>query len=130
MSMHKLARSKLVLITGIVVFLLGLGIGGLGAWLAGLGGTPYYLVVGVALAVSGILIARGHVAGVWIYTAILIGTIAWAVSEAGLDGWALIPRLIAPAVLGFWIWSPWIAGPCSRHAPCAPARPFGCRPAA
>lgn len=63
---------------------------------------------------------RGHVAGVWIYVAILVGTIAWAVSEAGLDGWALIPRLIAPAVLGFWIWSPWIA----RHAPCAPAGPL------
>ncbi|MFP3600238.1 hypothetical protein, partial [Chryseobacterium sp. SIMBA_029] len=33
-----------------------------------------------------------------------------AVWEVGLDGWSMIPRLIAPAVLGIWIWSPWVAG--------------------
>jgi quinoprotein glucose dehydrogenase len=109
-SMFKRAGSKLVLVTGIVVFLLGLGIGGLGAWLVALGGTPYYLVAGIVLVISGILIGRGQAAGVWLYAGTLIGTIVWAISEAGLDGWALIPRLIAPAVLGLWIWSPWIAG--------------------
>lgn len=108
--MLKRAGSKLVLVTGIVVFLLGLGIGGLGAWLVALGGTPYYLVAGIVLVISGILLARGQAAGVWLYAAILVGTIVWALSEVGLDGWALIPRLIAPAVLGLWIWSPWIAG--------------------
>lgn len=110
------ARHWLVVATGILVLLLGLAIGGLGGWLLSLGGSPYYLIAGVLMAISGGLIAAGRPSGVWLYGVILVGTLVWAIYEVGLDGWALIPRLVAPAVLGVWIWSPWICGRLTRNA--------------
>ncbi|MBE7211696.1 MAG: membrane-bound PQQ-dependent dehydrogenase, glucose/quinate/shikimate family, partial [Gluconacetobacter diazotrophicus] len=96
--------------TGSVVCLLGLLFLGLGAWLAALGGNWYYVVAGAMMTASGILIARNRIGGVRLYGLLLAGTVIWALAEVGFDGWALIPRLVAPAVLGFWICLPWIAG--------------------
>ncbi len=97
-------------LTALVVTLIGIGIAGLGAWLLYLGGTAYYLAAGIGLLASGILILRGSRIGPWLYLVILVGTLAWSLVESGFDGWALIPRLVAPSVLGLWIWSPWVAG--------------------
>ncbi|MFP3802667.1 hypothetical protein SB764_41270, partial [Paraburkholderia sp. SIMBA_027] len=60
--------------------------------------------------VCGVLLGLRRYVGAWVYTAVLVATAVWAVWEVGLDGWSMIPRLIAPAVLGIWIWSPWVAG--------------------
>ena len=64
------------------------------------GGSLYYLLAGVALiAVAGAFARRRS----WAYPAyglLLAATWAWALWESGLDGWALVPRLVAPAVLG------------------------------
>jgi membrane-bound PQQ-dependent dehydrogenase (glucose/quinate/shikimate family) len=55
-----------------------------------------------------------------IYAGLLIGTLVWSLWEAGLDGWALAPRLIGPAVIGLLFLPPsvrrgkspwWVAGP-------------------
>jgi quinoprotein glucose dehydrogenase len=100
----------LALLTGIVTILIGLALAVLGTWLALLGGSPYYLLAGLSLLVCGILLVLRRYSGAWIYTTILGATVIWAVWEVGLDGWSLMPRLIAPAVLGAWIWSPWVAG--------------------
>lgn len=97
-------------LTAVVVTLIGIGIGALGAWLFYLGGTAYYLVAGVGLLACGILIFRGSRIGPWLYFLILVATLVWSMMESGFDGWALIPRLVAPSVLGLWIWSPWVAG--------------------
>ncbi|AKH42706.1 Glycerol dehydrogenase large subunit precursor [Croceibacterium atlanticum] len=70
-----------------------------GAWLALLGGSLYYVIAGLALLASGVLIARRSMAGVLFYVALFIGTIAWAFWEVGGDAWALLPRLFGPAVL-------------------------------
>lgn len=66
-----------------------------------LGGSPYYLAAGIAVASSGaaLLLARWRV-GSLIYAIMLAVTLAWALIEVGLDGWALAPRLVSPAVLG------------------------------
>ncbi len=82
----------------------------MGGWLVALGGSPYYVVAGLGLLISGVLIGRQRQLGAWIYTIVLAGTVIWAIWEVGLDGWSLIPRLVAPAVLGIWVWSPWIVG--------------------
>ncbi|MDM9644854.1 membrane-bound PQQ-dependent dehydrogenase, glucose/quinate/shikimate family [Rhizobium sp. S163] len=97
-------------LTAVVVILLGLCIGGLGGWLVFLGGSTYYLIVGIALIGCGVLLMRRSIAGPWLYSLVLVGTLAWSFFEVGLDGWALIPRLVGPAILGLWVWSPWIAG--------------------
>ena len=70
-----------------------------GTWLATLGGSPYYLLAGIGLIVSGVLMMRLRLVGIWVYSGVFLATLAWAVWEAGLNGWALVPRLVGPYVL-------------------------------
>jgi len=72
-----------------------------------LGGSAYYLVAGAMTLVAGGLMVAGRGLGSWIYGALLIGTLIWALSEAGINAWALAPRLIGPAILGLWLLVPW-----------------------
>ena len=64
------------------------------------GGSWYYLLAGLALAASGWGLFRKQTYAFPLFGALLGGTLVWALWEAGLDGWALVPRLIAPGVLG------------------------------
>lgn len=64
------------------------------------GGSLYYLIAGVLVSVSGILTFRGNPRGAWIYSAMLAGTVAWSIWEVGFNGWDLLPRVVAPFVLG------------------------------
>jgi quinoprotein glucose dehydrogenase len=95
-------------ITGLVYALLGLVLAGGGVWLAALGGSAFYLAVGLGILASGILLAAGRWPGLWVYAAVLIGTLIWAVSEVGFDWWPLAARgdIIFP--LGIWLLAPWI----------------------
>ncbi|PXA98633.1 membrane-bound PQQ-dependent dehydrogenase, glucose/quinate/shikimate family [Nostoc sp. 3335mG] len=87
------------LIVGIVVALIGIVLTGGGAWLAALGGSLYYLITGLAMIASGVLLARRRLLGGWIYLLVFAATVIWAFVEVGIDGWALVPRVIAPLVL-------------------------------
>lgn len=78
-----------------------------GGQLWALGGSPYYLLAGVATAASGLLVGLGNRLGATVYGAMLLVTIAWAIWEAGFNGWALTARLAAPTVLGIWFLLPW-----------------------
>jgi quinoprotein glucose dehydrogenase len=92
----------------ILLILIGLVLIGGGGYLAVLGGSLYYVLCGLAVAVAGVLLMRGSVRGAQLYAAMLVATLIWAVWEVGFDGWALAPRLIAPAVLGLWLLMPWV----------------------
>jgi quinoprotein glucose dehydrogenase len=81
----------------ILIFGAVLAIGGVK--LASLGGSLYYLVIGLALIVSGALTMAGRVAGLTIYYVAFLATLIWSLFEAGLDGWALVPRLVGPFIL-------------------------------
>ena len=70
-----------------------------GAVLLSLHGSPYYLVTGIAMIASGALIGRDDPRGQWLFVAIWIGTLIWAVWEVGFDGLQLVPRVVAPTVL-------------------------------
>ena len=74
-----------------------------GVRLASLGGSAYYLIAGVALAVSSVMIWRGQREGMWLYVAILLTTIVWSIWEVGFYGWALMPRIAAWLVVGAWM---------------------------
>jgi quinoprotein glucose dehydrogenase len=78
-----------------------------GALLAAIGGSHYYVVTGVLAIATGVLLWRGQAAGVWTYVALLALTLVWALAEAGVDGWALMPRLLGPALFGLWMALPW-----------------------
>lgn len=82
-----------------------------GGWLLALGGSPYYLVAGVVLAVVARLYARGQTSSLWLYTALLLGTIVWGLWESGSDFWALAPRLDVWFLLGLWLVLPWASRP-------------------
>ncbi|ESW85180.1 glucose dehydrogenase [Mesorhizobium sp. LSJC280B00] len=56
--------------------ILGLPIGGGGAWLIALGGSWYYLPAGIALLAAGSLLLAGNAAGVWLYVLTWLATLA------------------------------------------------------
>lgn len=87
-------------ILALVLLLVALPIAGGGIWLLVLGGSAYYAIGGLTVIVAAILLWRTHSAGGFLYSAFLVGTILWALWEAGLDGWALAPRLVGPGLLG------------------------------
>jgi quinoprotein glucose dehydrogenase len=70
-----------------------------GGMLIAAGGSWYYLLAGLGLIVSGTLIFRQRLLGAWLYVGVFVLTVLWALWEVGLDGWGLVPRVIAPAVL-------------------------------
>lgn len=103
------SRPRLVItITGIIYALVGLALAAGGAWLAMLGGSVYYLIAGLGILISGVLLVARRRAALWVYAAVLIGTLAWAVSEIGFDWWPLAARGDVVFPLGLWLLTPWI----------------------
>ena len=89
----------LVRILALIFVLIGATLAIGGVWLLTLGGSFYYLLAGLGLIVSGVLMFRLKLSGAWVYFGVFFLTVLWALWEVGLDGWGLVPRVIAPAVL-------------------------------
>jgi hypothetical protein len=86
-------RTPLILaITGVIFGLVGLALAAGGAWLAALGGSFYYLAAGMAVVLTAVLLVMGRRSALWVYAAVLIGTLVWAVAEVGFDWWPLAAR--------------------------------------
>ena len=92
-----------VLLLALLLFLAGLWLIIGGAWLIALGGSWYYFLAGLGLVISGVMITLDRPAGVWLYLATFLATIAWAFWEVGLDGWALVPRVVGPSIFAFLV---------------------------
>ena len=93
--------TKLILVgLGVIIALLGLLLAAGGVKLAGLGGSWYFLIGGLAMAIAGVLIARRKRAGAWLYAAFLLGTALWALIDTGLVFWPLFSRLFMFAAIG------------------------------
>lgn len=71
-----------------------------GVELARLGGSLYYTVAGAALALCAILLMVRDVRAFWLFAATYAGTVIWAVWEAGLSFWPLVPRVSLFLVMG------------------------------
>jgi len=85
---------------GVLIVLIGLPLIWLGGELALLGGSWYYLIAGLVLAVTGILTIRRNTLAIWLAALMLVATIIWAIAEAGFSFWPLVPRLGGPLVIG------------------------------
>lgn len=70
-----------------------------GAVLIARDGSWYFLIAGVLLALSAILLFRLSRAGAWLYAATMAYTLVWALWDAGLEFWPLVSRLFAFGVL-------------------------------
>ncbi len=95
-------------VSGAILILIGIVLLAGGVQLITLGGSLYYAVTGAVVMISGVLYWRGARWGERLYALMLIGSLVWAVWEAGANPWALTARLFAPAVLGLWLAMPWV----------------------
>jgi len=75
-------------------------------WLAALGGSWFYIVLGAAVAVSGALLLQRRSARLALYGATLIASLAWSVWEVGFDRWVLSARGSLLIVLGLLLLLP------------------------
>jgi len=88
------------LLAGLLI-IIGLAIGIPGIKLVSLGGSAYFLVMGVAMLVSALLIIKNRTSGIVLYALAFIASAIWAVSDAGWDFWPLFSRLFTFGVLAF-----------------------------
>src|SRR4051812_9997025 len=101
-------RAPILTFTAAVVALMGLALAAGGFWLILLGGSFYYLIAGISLLAMAWLLALRRAGALWIHAALLLGTMAWAVWEVGLDFWSLAPRGDVLVPLGVWLLFPFI----------------------
>jgi quinate dehydrogenase (quinone) len=92
-----LARLWLILL-GAVIVLAGLFFAIGGARLVMLGGSWYFLLAGIGLIASGLLIIRRRTLGAMLFALVVVLTAIWAVWDAGLSFWPLVSRLLAIGV--------------------------------
>ncbi|WP_435953895.1 membrane-bound PQQ-dependent dehydrogenase, glucose/quinate/shikimate family [Dryocola sp. BD626] len=95
------AALALLWVLGGLMALIGLAIGIGGAYLATLGGSWYFLLMGIVMLVSAVLILRKKLSGLVLYGLAFVCSIFWAIGDAGMDFWPLFSRLFTFAVLAF-----------------------------
>ena len=94
-----------------------------GGELALLGGSIYYVLSGILLLASAVMLWRGRVLGAWLYALFWVATLAWSVWECGSDGWALLARLGLPTGMGLWLLLPFVQRALSGSYPGASRGP-------
>ncbi|EJK99552.1 glucose/quinate/shikimate family membrane-bound PQQ-dependent dehydrogenase [Pseudomonas chlororaphis] len=102
---------------GILLLLMGLAMLAGGIKLSMLGGSLYYLLAGIGLIISGILLLAGRSAALLVYGVVLFASSVWALWEVGLDWWQLVPRLSLFFALGVVLLLPWFRRPLLRNGP-------------
>lgn len=88
-----------VIVLAVIVALFGVPILAGGLWLLSLGGSWYYALAGLGLLVTAFFLFKRSRTAVWVYLTTFLFTLVWALWEKGMDGWAQVPRLVAPTVL-------------------------------
>ncbi len=86
----------LLWIAGILLALTGLAMLVGGVRLATLGGSCYFLLMGLASTIAGVLIIARRPLGALLYGAAFVLTLLWAFWDVGGDYWGLISRLMMP----------------------------------
>ncbi len=74
-----------------------------GVKLVALHGSWYYLLAGLGVLLTGVLLLANRRMALWLYAAVLLLSTAWALYEVKLDWWQLLPRLDVWFVLGLWL---------------------------
>ena len=69
------------ILTAVILALIGLALGGGGIRLAMLGGSWYYVITGLAFLITAWLLYRRKSTALWLYAAIVIGTLCGAIAS-------------------------------------------------
>lgn len=80
-----------------------------GGYLLSLGGSPYYVIAGLAMLATAFLLFKRHWTAYLVYAIFILATVIWAVWEAGFYWWALATRLGFPLIFGALMLLPWVA---------------------
>ena len=119
-----LSRSRLLpSLLGILLLLMGLAMLAGGIKLSMLGGSLYYLLAGIGLALTGVLLIAARRAALGLYALVLFASTVWALWEVGLDWWQLVPRLAMLFALGIVMLLPWFRRPLLSRCPDGHWRP-------
>ncbi|MCU4304633.1 glucose/quinate/shikimate family membrane-bound PQQ-dependent dehydrogenase [Acinetobacter ursingii] len=70
-----------------------------GGKLISLGGSWYFLIAGLFTIASAFFIFKKKALGVWLFALVFVGTVIWALIDAGWEFWPLHSRLMFPAGL-------------------------------
>lgn len=100
--------SALLLLCGLALF-----IGGV--WLISEGGSWFYAISGIAFVATSLLVWRRDARALWLYSAVVLATLVWALWEVGLDWWQLAPRGDLVIVLGALLALPWSVRSLDQH---------------
>lgn len=103
MTLSSILHWVFILLLAIVGLLLGLG----GGFLIHLGGSPYYLLAGLAIIAVIVLLFRRSNKATKLFGVFLGATLLWALLEAGLHFLGLLPRLAMWLGFGVWFLTPW-----------------------
>jgi quinoprotein glucose dehydrogenase len=95
-------------VTSVILALVGVALASGGLWLIILGGSFFYLLAGLLFLVTAGLLYRRRIASLWVYGALVLIALAWAIWEVGFDWWQLGPRGGVVILLGLWLLTPWI----------------------
>lgn len=107
MNKNKLLLLLMVILLTLMSIILIIG----GGWLIYLNGSWYYLICGLAMLVSAILLGKRNHFAFTLFALILLFSTCWAVWEVGFNWWQLVPRLWVWFVIGGILLLPWF-----RHA--------------
>jgi quinoprotein glucose dehydrogenase len=111
------------IILSAIVFLMGAVLLAGGVWLASLGGSWFYIALGLALVSAGALTWAGRAIGLAIYAVALLATLVWGIWEVGFDWWALTPRGGVLSLIGVLLLLPWMVR--ALHGPEEPRARYG-----
>lgn len=95
-------------ITAIVIGIFAAALFWQGATLLGMGGTPYYVVAGLAMLVAAWDLFCGRPRGFVIFSGVLLLTLAWAVYESGSGFWTVGSRIWIIGLFTLWLCLPMI----------------------
>jgi len=99
---------------GVLLLIMGLALLAGGIKLSLLGGSLYYLLAGIGITLTGLLLLATRRAALGLYALVLFASTVWALWEVGLDWWQLVPRLALLFALGIVMLLPWFRRPLLR----------------
>lgn len=102
---------------GVLLLIMGLALLSGGVKLSMLGGSLYYLLAGIGLTLTGVLLLATRRAALGLYALVLFASTVWALWEVGLDWWQLVPRLALLFALGLVMLLPWFRRPLLHGQP-------------